>query len=296
LTMRKSRRLAVALAASALAAAGGMSAALVASANVQATCDGSASAEEALVCQIDTQGIGGPSSITLVVTLESGDGQDNQSVEVRWQGFCAPNGSMSTTPITPPTNPPPQTPISTTAAASINVPLPFTDPRYCDISATAALYASLGGGIYTELTTGSYQMEMEYTPWPSPASEPLIRGYGGKCLDDKGNSPADRTEVILWTCDSADPAQGWTFTGGELVHDGTCANDRGDGGAGTKVIVWACDHAPDETWSHTGGDGEFVLGSRSHGLLCLDDPGYSTANRTQLIVYPCRNTSNQHWT
>ncbi len=62
------------------------------------------------------------------------------------------------------------------------------------------------------------------------------------------------------------------------------------------MILWTCTHAPDETWSHTSSDGEFVLGSTSHGQLCLTDPGHSTANRTQLIVYPCRNTSNQHWT
>ena len=35
---------------------------------------------------------------------------------------------------------------------------------------------------------------------------------------------------------------------------------------------------------------------RAHGnTLCLDDPGYSTKNGTQLIVYTCNNGSNQHW-
>ena len=98
------------------------------------------------------------------------------------------------------------------------------------------------------------------------------------------------------TCDSADPSQSWKFTGGELVHDGKCADDRANGGSGTKVILWACARAPDETWSHTGSDGEFVLGSRTHGRLCLTDPGHSTANRTQLTVSACQNTASQHWT
>jgi alpha-galactosidase len=80
------------------------------------------------------------------------------------------------------------------------------------------------------------------------------------------------------------------------VHDGKCANDQGNGGSGTKVILWTCTHGADETWSHTSGDGEFVLGSRSHGQLCLTDPGHSTTNRTQLVVSACHNTGNQHWT
>jgi hypothetical protein len=301
--MRKSRRLAVALAVSALVAAGGATAGLAASASarVEATCDGSATPQEWLVCQIDTQAIGTLSAITLVVTLKSGDGQNDQYIGVSWQGYCEPNGSLNSTTISPPTNPPPKMPISTAAPVNINIPLPYPDPRECDISADATLYASLGGGAYTQATTGSYQMEMEYTPWPSPsasspAAVPLIRGYDGKCLDDKGNSAADRTEVIIWTCDSADPAQRWTFTGGELVHDAKCANDRANGGSGSKVILWTCNGAPDEMWTHPGSDGEFVLSSRSHGLLCLDDPGSATANRTQLIVSACRNTSNQHWT
>jgi Ricin-type beta-trefoil lectin domain len=313
--MRKPIRLAVALAVSGLvaaggvAAAGGFTAALAASAKVQATCDGSAAGtpESVRVCQLQTQDITEPSAITLVVTLESGDGQNDQYVGVSWQGFCGPNGSEDTATITPSANPTPKTPISTAAPVSISIPLPYTLPRYCDISAEANLYASLGGGDYNEATTGSYQLQMEYTPWPSPsatpspsasspAGVPLIKGYGGKCLDDKANSSANRTEVIIWTCDSAQSAQGWTFTKGELVHNGKCANDRANGGSGTKVILWTCNHGPDETWTHTGSDGEFVLGSKSHGRLCLADPGYSTTNRTQLIVSACRNTSNQHWT
>ena len=301
--MRRSRRLVVALTLSAVVAAGGAAAGLAANAKtatatVAATCNGSASPQQWVICQIGSQAIGAPSSITLVVTMQSGDDRGDQYVGVSWQGFCGANGSEQTATIAPPTNPPPKTQISTDSApVAIRVPLPYTDPSYCELSADATLYASLGGGIYTEGTTGSYQMKMEYAPWPSPSpGVPLIKGYGGKCLDDKANSPANRTEVIIWTCDAADSAEGWKFTNGELVHGGKCANDRANGGSGTKVILWTCNRSPDETWTHSASDGEFVLSSRSHGLLCLTDPGYSTTNRTQLIVSACRNTSNQHWT
>ncbi len=63
---------------------------------------------------------------------------------------------------------------------------------------------------------------------------------------------------------------------------------------GSTVILRTCDRAPGKTWTHTGSDGEFVLASRTQGLLCPDDPRSSAANRTQLIVHTCHNTSNQH--
>jgi hypothetical protein len=307
--MRKTRGLVVALAVSALAAAGGVTAARAASASMPITCSATSSATSGSNCQIATQDIGALSTLKLVVTLSAGDGQNDQYMEVSWQGFCGPNGNDSATAsITPPpTNPPPKTPISAGGQLTFNLTLPYTDPRYCDVSATATLLASLGDGAYTSRTTGSYLMQMEYTPWPqasptpSPSASssvnvPLIKGYGGMCLDDRANRSANRTKVIIWTCDSADPSQGWKFTGGELVHNGKCADDRANGGSGTAVILWTCNHGSAQTWSHTSSDGEFVLASTSHGRLCLTDPGHSTTNRTQLVVSACRNTSNQHWT
>lgn len=303
--MQNPRRLVVALAVSALVAAGGVTAGLAASAstNVEATCNGTASPTQWTVCQIDTQDLGEISTLKLVVTLTSNDGNGDQYVGVSWQGFCEPNGSETDTTIKPPTNPPPKMPISVTAPVTINIALPYPDPRFCNISAEAILYASLANGGWSEATTGAYQMQMDYTPWPSPtasasapASVPLIKGYGGKCLDDKGNSSANRTEIITWTCSGSDSAEGWKFTNGELVHNGKCANDRANGGSGTKLILWTCNRSADETWTHTGSDGEFVLASKTHGKLCLTDPGYSTTNRTQLTVSTCHNTSNQHWT
>jgi ricin-type beta-trefoil lectin protein len=284
---------------SALVAAGVATSARAAGATVQATCEASGSASS-VACQIGEQTVTSVSAITLVVTLESTDGQNNQFAELSWQGYCGLDAKTDQRIGSSSTGTPPQTPVSTSLAASVNVPLPYQDPAWCDISASATLVADVGGTI-SSTTTGSFKLALEYTPAasaspaPSP-SVPLIKGYGGKCLDDKGNRSANRTEVILWTCNSADPSQGWKFTGGELVHDGKCADDRANGGRGTKVIVWTCARAPDETWSHTGRDGEFVLGSRSHGRLCLTDPGHSTANRTQLVVSACRNTVSQHWT
>jgi hypothetical protein len=48
-----------------------------------------------------------------------------------------------------------------------------------------------------------------------------------------------------------------------------------------------------ELWTHNS-RGEYVLKGNG-GRLCLDDPGYSTRNGTQLVVYTCNNGANQHW-
>jgi hypothetical protein len=282
LMMRSPRRLVVALAVFALVAAGGVTASLAASAVTAQTCSASADVSVA-TCTIPTQTLLYPAAIQIDIELTTGGAA--QDVVVTWHGYCAQGARKAV--ITSPLN---GTTVAVPPTTAVKVPMPYTVPDYCDISTTATLNG-----------TGTLEMTLEWTQGtpasPSaPAGVPLIKGYGGKCLDDKGNSRADRTEVIIWTCNGADSAQGWKFTNGELVHDGRCANDRANGGSGTKVILWTCDRAPDETWTHTGSDGEFVLSSRTHGLLCLDDPGYSTTNRTQLTVSACRNTSNQHWT
>jgi hypothetical protein len=40
--------------------------------------------------------------------------------------------------------------------------------------------------------------------------------------------------------------------------------------------------------------GEFVMKANG-GKYCLDDPASSTHNGTQLIVWTCKNGTNQHW-
>ena len=49
----------------------------------------------------------------------------------------------------------------------------------------------------------------------------------------------------------------------------------------------------DEIWTHLA-NGELVLKANG-GKYCLDDPAYSTRNGTQLIVYTCKDSTNQRW-
>ena len=122
------------------------------------------------------------------------------------------------------------------------------------------------------------------------ASSHEIKGYAGKCADDNGNSSAPRTKVQIWNCVN-DASQQWSFSNGELKHGSMCMNDKGTGGSGSPVILWSCNGAANETWTHNA-SGEYVL--KANGL-CLDDPAYSTRNGTQLDVYRCNGGSNQRW-
>jgi len=183
-------------------------------------------------------------------------------------------------------------------------PLPLTsETGTCDVVVTMSLPAS-------ELSTSGftptpYTADLDYTPIASATPTPTptttapsasvhpVKGYDNKCLDDKGNSSANRAQVVIWSCSGTDQAQNWTFSNSEFIHNGKCLNDQGNGGIRSKVILWSCNGASNEKWSELA-NGEIRL--QSHGnTLCVDDPGYSTKNGTQLIVYSCKDSNNQKW-
>jgi hypothetical protein len=272
--MRRSRRLAVALAVSGLVAAGTFAATqLVAHANVAGTCTGYTGGA---FCSVD-ETINAPTSISVSLTASPAQwGTFNYTLQ------CTLNGQSTTTTgsdalLSPPT-------------ATVSIALPYTHPDSCTVA--------VNGNLPNEQPDNVLTVTVSYTTGSSTSSSgpvPLVSGYDGKCLDARGNGSANGTEVILWTCNSTDSAQGWTFTSGELRHNGKCANDQASGGSGSKMVLWACNGAANEKWSHTGSDGEFLLSLPSHGFLCLDDPGYSKTNGTQLIVYACHDSGNQRW-
>ena len=175
-----------------------------------------------------------------------------------------------------------------------------TQPRRPDVPAipVTAYVANAGSGTVTPIATatnaaghpitvGSFPDAIATTP---DGTSHEIKGYGGKCADDNGNSSAAGAKVQIWSCVN-DVSQQWSFTGGELKHGSLCMNDRGNAGNGGHVILWSCNGASNEVWKHTS-SGEYVL--KSNGL-CLDDPADSTRNGTQLDVYRCHNGSNQRW-
>jgi hypothetical protein len=275
--MQRSRRAFVYAVVAGLLAAGAVTATVeVAAANVAGFCDASG----AKASCTDTHTITGPDTVTVGATASP-----NQSATVAWKATCSQGGQTATTSGGSDS----MTPVSDA------ITLAFTDPDSCDVSATVTLSG-----------TGSLSVAMTYTlpgssPSPSPSPTPpppvrLVKGYGGKCLDDSGNSSANAAKVVIWTCSPRDQAQSWTYRNHELIHNGKCLNDQRSGGNGSKAILYSCNGAANEIWTHMA-NGEFVLKvlGANGGKLCLDDPGRSTRNGTQLIVYKCSAGANQRW-
>lgn len=177
--------------------------------------------------------------------------------------------------------------------------MPFTvsNPSSCSMEVTAF--------VPPQQNSYSLTVEAEYLPnpptaSPSPSGSPqadvshLVRGAQGICLSDAGNSAAVRTAVVIAKCSPSAADQHWTYAGRELrIHQDMCANAKGGGASGGKVLLWRCTGAANEIWTHKA-DGEYVL-KAGRSVMCLDDPRSSAKSGTQLIVYRCADTSNQRW-
>ena len=282
--MRGIRRLVVCTAASGLIAAGAVTASMgVAHANFASICDGNST--NGYVCALSTT-IPAPTAMSVTVTASP-----NEDVTVSWTVTCP-----SSTPTTTSGGTTSRTP------ATVNFTLPAAASGQCTANANMSLPK-------TVTSPSSYTAELDYTPVssnPSPSASPSpspvgggpqpvhpIRGFGGKCVDDKGNSSANRAAVVIWSCNATDQAQGWKLSGGELIHNGKCLNDKGSGGSGSPVILYTCNGGSNERWAELA-NGELKLQAHG-GTLCLDDPRSSTRNGTQLIVYTCKDSANQKW-
>ncbi len=248
-------------------------------------------------CSISVS-ISNPGTVTMTVT---DDGSNNASEDVTVAVTtlsCTDDSGTASEPASSMTGP--------TALTDNIAPLPSTADGTCTVTATISVATTQptppAGTTFTptEFTAVlSYTSAVAPTPTPSASqttSVPTVlpvKGYGGKCLDDKGNSSVNRAQVVIWSCSSTDQAENWTFSSNEFKHSGKCLNDQGNGGSRSKVILWTCNGASNEKWSELA-NGEIRLQSHSN-TLCLDDPAYSTKNGTQLIVYSCKDSANQKW-
>ena len=218
-------------------------------------------------------------------------------VTLTWTSQCTLNGTTGTLQHPQPTN-------YANLAGTVNESVTVTpaDPDNCTVWAQLNTSQTDPGQTVT--------LDLLYTPQPSPSSSPSaspspsasssvpgrvhqVHGFDGTCMDDKGNSSAKRAEVEIWTCNRTDVAQVWTYSRSELKIHNMCVNAKGNGKSGSKIILWTCNGGPNETWIHKT-NGEYVLKANGY-KLCLDDPSYSTRNGTQLAVFACHNTANQHW-
>jgi ricin-type beta-trefoil lectin protein len=276
--MQRSRRTAVFAVVTGLLTAGTLTATMsTAHANVAGFCDGSGATATCTVAESITA----PATVTVGATATV-----NGEATVDWTVSCTLNGTTAATS---------GGTTSETPAQDVLM-LPATAAGVCAVSATVTLPTTDSANALSVALTYTTAATPSPSPSPTtsaPATGRVIIGYGNKCVDDNGNSSANRAKVQIWTCNTSDKAQLWTYSGGELIHNGKCLNDQAWGGNRTKQILYTCNHALNELWTHLS-NGEYVLNAKGY-KLCLDDPAYSTKNGTQLIVYTCKNSTNQRW-
>jgi hypothetical protein len=276
--MRGIRRLVVCTAVSGLLAAGAISASLQVAhaANFAAACGGNTS--NGYICNLDTVV---PAASAISVTVDSGSA--SEQVSVNWTVTCTDSSGSQNE-----------------LGATDNATAPLTVPLTPLPSAAADGQCNVNAGISLpahDITPKvDYTGTLTYTPagsTPSSSAVHPIQSFVGKCVDDKGNSSANRAAIVIWSCSRSDQAENWKFSNGEFVHNGMCLNAKGSGGSGSKVILYSCNGGSNEKWSELA-NGELKLQAHG-GTACLDDPRSSTQNGTQLIVYNCKGSSNQKW-
>jgi O-glycosyl hydrolase len=139
-------------------------------------------------------------------------------------------------------------------------------------------------------TTGTYVWAGAGDAGAGPTRTGAISGYGGKCVDVAGASPANGTAVQLYTCNGSG-AQSWTVgTDGTVRALGKCLDVSAASSAnGTKIQLYDCNGTAAQQWAPSA-DGTL----RSLGK-CLDATGPSSADGTRLQIWDCTAAANQKW-
>jgi hypothetical protein len=128
----------------------------------------------------------------------------------------------------------------------------------------------------------------------------ITSGIAGKCLDDWQSSSTNGNKADLYTCNKTG-AQQWTETASHQLknNNGACLDNWQAKNANRNPIkMYSCSTSttkvdPAEVWeAYEGGFRNPATGK------CLNDPGSSTTNGTELILYTCVSSEpkNQVWT
>ena len=120
-----------------------------------------------------------------------------------------------------------------------------------------------------------------------------VKGLAGKCLDVRGGSSANGTQIQLYTCSGA-AGQTWTRSGQTLQALGKCLDVNGGGTAnGTKIQLWTCNGGGNQTWA---AQSDGTLRNPQSGK-CLDVSGNNSADGTVVHLWTCiAGAANQKWT
>ncbi len=264
-------------------------------------------------CTITGYTVTNPVSVTFGVNTTPG----GVTVTLNWSVYCTDSAQQNTSTVQGTDSLPIPAGSGTGSQSATfllqNSSLPLSEAASCTFTTVSAteVTATPTGGTAPPVVTAlglaiTYTGQPAASPTPSPTPTTTtstgtvthynnqVHGFDGTCLDDKGNKSAERTAVILWSCNNTDQAQGWTYSGSELKIHGMCLNAKGSGTQGSHLILWTCNGAGNEIFTHRS-NGEFA--EKANGYkYCIDDPAYSTKNGTQPFMYTCNNGGNQHFT
>jgi alpha-tubulin suppressor-like RCC1 family protein len=167
----------------------------------------------------------------------------------------------------------------------------------CTTRSTTCTISGLSGGTTYQVTvvahTSAGDSGASAPAEVSPGTPgPIVSGYRStKCVEDLGDSAADGTAVVIWSCDGS-AGQSWALDGdGTIRANGKCMSIRGGSQASKAAVeLDTCAGRASQQWQAANG----TLVNPVSGK-CLDDPRLSIADGTQLDIYPCNGGAGQQW-
>ncbi|WP_432843612.1 ThuA domain-containing protein [Dactylosporangium sp. CA-092794] len=186
---------------------------------------------------------------------------------------------------------------STTGPILGTVTVPNTGgwETYADVSAPLTGVPAGSATVFLTFTgTGTGLFDVDDFTFVRPAGTGTgpVTGLAGKCLDVRGATGADGTQIQLYSCNGS-AAQSWTVSGQTLRALGKCLDISGGGTAdGTKIQLYTCNGTGAQNWAAQA-DGS--LRNPQSGK-CLDVAGANTADSTVVQLYTCNGTAAQKWT
>jgi GH25 family lysozyme M1 (1,4-beta-N-acetylmuramidase) len=153
----------------------------------------------------------------------------------------------------------------------------------------------------TQGQSGSVSFTWDVGAAPNAGPTGQVQLALGQCLTAAGSNPATARAVIK-AC-SGSSAQNWTYAAdGTLRISNECLTIP-TAAQGTPLGLAQCGSTQAQQWRllypHALNP---ARGSRPTALLnpwsgmCLADPGFSTANGTRVVLWPCNGYNNQSWT
>jgi GH25 family lysozyme M1 (1,4-beta-N-acetylmuramidase) len=151
--------------------------------------------------------------------------------------------------------------------------------------------------------SGSVAFTWTVAPGPSAGpTGPVQLVLGSECLTAAGNELADGTQAEIRPC-TGSSAQAWTYAPDNTLRIGNKCLTIAAAAQGALAELEPCASTAVQQWRLVYPRAvNPALGSRRTALvnlrsgMCLADPGFSTASRARMELWPCNGYANEAWT